>query len=674
MCVTEGQIVLDSGGGADFTCTAADILSDSKRTYLKSVIVPEMIKWVKATLPVRRSTGAISLSGPDCGTSAKYTCCRNTFGTGKKFNCMGDTSLSCEANDLPGGVDFVLHVTARPSTVSTRSWGLACSDVDDGTMRPALGQINFNPKVLVATSSTKFVHNFTGSAIFDAGVAQNKAQLRTAIHEVLHALGFSSSKYANFQVEVDGVLTGRGSVVRENILERGDATIAKLITPTVLEKVRGHFGCETANGAELEGGAGVSSHWEKRVFGNELMTGEATDDSSTEVISDITLAVFEDSGWYKPNYGGVVQEDGTVYGGAEKFAWGKDQGCEFLNGKCANWPSNYFCSLPPSSVASQGSFAGCSADYSSKSTCSTVDYASTSLPSLYQYFESEPTWAGSSAFMDYCPIWTPSADGNCMDIATTQATVYQTELAEEVGRYSRCVMGDAVRIGQVKPDSITQPTFAACHRIECERTILGQRTNAPGSAEWTVTIRFKGDASSVICAQSEEGQSKAPTDLRALAPSMSGTIVCPDAKAICESANFDTTGAYPTTTSTTAPTAAPTDGGGASTDTDAMESDGDSKTSTSTLEPEESRSSSTGLIIGVVGALVVVAGLAGFAVIKRKPMVSNPVCEQVVQMKNPMRNPSQVVQGQVMQVQGQVVQGQVMQGQVVQVQGQAQII
>ena len=49
--------------------------------------------------------------------------------------------------------------------------------------------------------------------------------------------------------------------------------------------------------------------------------------------------------------------------------------------------------------------------------------------------------------------------------------------------------------------------------------------------------------------------------------------------------------------------------------------DGDSETPT--VEPDES-SGSTGLIVGVVGALVVVAGLAGFAAVKRKSVVSNP--------------------------------------------------
>ena len=42
-------------------------------------------------------------------------------------------------------------------------------------------------------------------------------------------------------------------------------------------------------------------------------------------ISNITLALFEDSGWYKVDY--------TK---AQAVPWGKDKGCEFLEAKCIN--------------------------------------------------------------------------------------------------------------------------------------------------------------------------------------------------------------------------------------------------------------------------------------------------------------------------------------------------
>ena len=85
-------------------------------------------------------------------------------------------------------------------------------------------------------------------------------------------------------------------------------TVWKLATPKILEKAREQFGCSTLNGAELEnqvqitedvlrvlqGGGGTSgSHWEKRIFLNDVMT------SGTElnnVYSTVTFAYFEDSG------------------------------------------------------------------------------------------------------------------------------------------------------------------------------------------------------------------------------------------------------------------------------------------------------------------------------------------------------------------------------------------
>lgn len=41
------------------------------------------------------------------------------------------------------------------------------------------------------------------------------------------------------------------------------------------------------------------SHWERRLVYNELMTASLSEDPS---ISEITLSLLEDSGWYKPNY------------------------------------------------------------------------------------------------------------------------------------------------------------------------------------------------------------------------------------------------------------------------------------------------------------------------------------------------------------------------------------
>ena len=58
-------------------------------------------------------------------------------------------------------------------------------------------------------------------------------------------------------------------------------------------------------------------HWESTVMGNDYMTSTV---SSHMLISKITLALFEDSGWYMPDY---TQ--------AEDMWWGKNRGCDFIS-------------------------------------------------------------------------------------------------------------------------------------------------------------------------------------------------------------------------------------------------------------------------------------------------------------------------------------------------------
>ena len=48
-----------------------------------------------------------------------------------------------------------------------------------------------------------------------------------------------------------------------------------------------------------EGSGTRASHWEARVMAGDLMVGAlSSSDGRTTAISDLTLALFEDSGWY----------------------------------------------------------------------------------------------------------------------------------------------------------------------------------------------------------------------------------------------------------------------------------------------------------------------------------------------------------------------------------------
>lgn len=78
--------------------------------------------------------------------------------------------------------------------------------------------------------------------------------------------------------------------------KRINRSITMLITPKVLHEVRNHFNCSTLEGAELEDQGDIGTrltHWEKRVFENEAMTGTYTQNS---VFSRITFAFLEDTG------------------------------------------------------------------------------------------------------------------------------------------------------------------------------------------------------------------------------------------------------------------------------------------------------------------------------------------------------------------------------------------
>eukprot|EP00961_Rhodomonas_salina_P280885 3794502-Rhodomonas_salina.6 len=58
---------------------------------------------------------------------------------------------------------------------------------------------------------------------------------------------------------------------------------------------------------------------EKRVYFTEFMTG-SRQSASDSVISAITLALLEDTGWYEVNYEA-----------ADQFKWGREQGCAFVS-------------------------------------------------------------------------------------------------------------------------------------------------------------------------------------------------------------------------------------------------------------------------------------------------------------------------------------------------------
>ena len=109
--------------------------------------------------------------------------------------------------------------------------------------------------------------------------------------------------------------------------------------------------------------------------------------TSDLVISEFTLALLEDSGWYKANY---------YTGGLMRF--GKNKGCDFLNNKCSPEFNNEFCEYDEN-IGIDVYYGSCSSGRQSLTYCS---YADKSYLGTNDYFNSYQGFGTKEA--DYCVV------------------------------------------------------------------------------------------------------------------------------------------------------------------------------------------------------------------------------------------------------------------------------
>ncbi|XP_077284590.1 leishmanolysin-like peptidase, invadolysin isoform X2 [Arctopsyche grandis] len=407
-----------------------------------NTILPQSVQFWEKTLMVRKTGDAIRLNRK-CSS-------RQVFVKGGQTHCIGSclstttcgevhvpqehlnpcyvcnaTGHSCgiaknadEGSTVGPGVadaDFVLYVSALETERCKRGLTVAYAahcQQESALDRPIAGHANFCPSEL----STR---------LQDLG-----SMLSTVQHEMLHALGFSLSLYAFYRDDEGNPLTPRrpdtGSpplneelqihqwservvknITRDKWVVRGGfmvRNIQMVVTPRVVKEVREHFGCPTLEGAELEdqGGEGTAlTHWEKRIMENEAMTGTHT---QNPVFSRITLALMEDTGWYRADYAN-----------AKPLAWGKGLGCEFATKSCKEWiNNNTFSGRSPhpfcSRVKKDPLQTECSQQRDSVALCNLIIHDKP-LPPLYQHFDwipdaepgTESYYGGSVSLADYCP-------------------------------------------------------------------------------------------------------------------------------------------------------------------------------------------------------------------------------------------------------------------------------
>ena len=346
---------------------------------------------------------------------------------------------------------------------SVQAAATACVAISE-TMKPKMGVIMINPNLDFSYTNSEYFLEM----LF--------------LHEMSHIFIFHQVFFISLNMMTQEIVN--------------DETIYYIKSPNVLEKAKKHFQCNSIIGIPLEnyGGLGsAGSHWESRYLLGDYMI--ATDYPEI-VISEISLAVFEDSGFYKVNYftGGL-------------FRFGKGEGCNFFNKKCVidggTLFANEFC------VKTQEPF--CTSGHLAKGHCYIGQYNFV-ISGQYQYFKNPNV--GGYAPADYCPI---SFD-NLYD-----KTNYYFATNCKIGRQSMTHPDYGEKIGDnsICVESSLVPTWSSqgeiyrsiCYEIKCNEK----------DEQVIIMIVDK----SVVC-PINGGLITNPSGFR-------GKIVCPDYNSVCTS-------------------------------------------------------------------------------------------------------------------------------------------
>ncbi|KAB1201838.1 Leishmanolysin-like peptidase, partial [Morella rubra] len=312
-------------GDCWYNCTLDDISGEDKRCRLRKAL-GQTADWFRRALSVEPVKGNLRLSG--------YSACGQD----------GGVQLPREyVEDGVTDADLVLLVTTRPTTGNTLAWAVACERDQWG--RAIAGHVNVAPRHLTAEAET----------LLSA----------TLIHEVMHVLGFDPHAFSHFR---DERKRRRSQVTEQVVDEKLGRIVTRVVLPRVVMHSRHHYGAFSENftGLELEdgGGRGTSgSHWEKRLLMNEIMTGSV---DTRSVVSKMTLALLEDSGWYQANYSM-----------ADRLDWGRNQGTEFVTSPCNLWKGAYHCNTTQ--------LSGCTYNREAEGYCPIVSYSG-DLPHWARYF------------------------------------------------------------------------------------------------------------------------------------------------------------------------------------------------------------------------------------------------------------------------------------------------
>ncbi len=396
----------------------------AKIDFIESEILPRTAEFWSAALSVVPVSGNLLISTAELDS--------RSFCGDSEFTQVPAEHISTGITNT----DLILYVSGTPSSrfCSGTTLAVAVSCNFDQYDRPTAGAIN--------VCMDQIDLNDDGTA--SAATIQNNVDVM--IHEVAHVLGHSSNSYPFYWDSETGTartprpfesttMTCVDDVERnlvlpaENTMKFSQSSngqrYAMIVTPKVQAIARNQFDCQSLEGAKLENqptgsDSCTGDHWDEHDYYIEALSGVIS--PTTNVLSHLTLALMEDSGWYRANY-----TQGRMN------PWGLGAGCDFVEEPCLKidgsgqtfvpeYGKGYFCS--------EGSARGCSPELSHKMACSVLDYfyvLPRDLPiERFQYFPNEPTKGGPRQ-ADFCPLFGSTYGGlnteqlACTDTKNTDA-------------------------------------------------------------------------------------------------------------------------------------------------------------------------------------------------------------------------------------------------------------
>ena len=334
------------------------------------------------------------------------------------------------------------------------------------------------------------------------------------MHELTHALGFLYDMFQYFPNGLDATL---------NISTVRGYQRTHIKTKKVVETAKKYFNCDNIIGIELEDqgmGGSALSHWDQRILLGDYMGAVIYQEEM--VVSEFTLALLEDSGFYKANY---------YTGGLMRF--GKNKGCDFIQNNCLN--SNFSTPFPNEFFDSSEAYTpSCSAGRQSRtySILNTYYYPDSKYP--YNFINNNNFYySGAIYTADYCFTHGQRIDetdngyftGNCKyGIGTYGNNIFyinpstkkyekghpNSEFPEELGEIysdtSFCILSSLTPSG--KYELYSSVAHSMCYQIFCSSLSL--------------TIKINND--SIVCPR-EGGNIKVE--------GYDGYVHCPDYNLMC---------------------------------------------------------------------------------------------------------------------------------------------